>query len=179
MISQLSSHRPGSPSFEQNSKYGYHRAIKSPRPLLRLSLLANLTLNTPLQRLPLIMLQLPPLLLRFVTSKTRQRAANSATNAVTDALSKVADLSLCLLGLAVGILLFAGLAHAFEAERAAQSFLAGADGLVPGAGAAVGVVGCDALSADGETTDVAAGVGEVIAGGGFGLLLLGLVLGEC
>lgn len=58
-------------------------------PLL-LSLLLNLTLNTPLQRLALIMLQLPLLLLRLITSQTRKSAAHSPTDAIAHALSKIA-----------------------------------------------------------------------------------------
>lgn len=122
------------------------------------------------------MLQLSALLLRLITSETRQRTTNSAANTVADSLSKIADLALGLLLLALSVLLLAGFAHTFEAQRAAESFLACADGLVPGAGAAVGVVGCYARGADGEATDVAAGVGEVVTGSGFGLLLLCLVL---
>jgi hypothetical protein len=142
-----------------------------------LSLLPNLTLNTPLQRLALIMLQLPLLLLRLIARQTRNRTAHSPTNTIAHALSKIAQLALGLLAFALGILLLAGFAHALEAQGASESLFAGADGLVPRAGGAVGVVFCDALRADGEAADVGAGVGDVFAGFGFGFLLLGLVLG--
>lgn len=144
-------------------------------PLL-LSLLLNLTLNTPLQRLALIMLQLPLLLLRLITSQTRKSAAHSPTDAIAHALSKIAQLALSLLAFTLGVLLLASLAHTLEAERASESLLPGADSLVPRAGGAVGVVLCDALGADGEAADVGAGVRDVLAGFGFGFLLLGLVL---
>jgi len=141
-----------------------------------LSLLPNLTLNTPLQRLALIMLQLPLLLLRLIASQTRKRTANSPADTVADALSQIAQLTLGFLAFALCILLLAGFAHTLEAESAAERLFAGADGLVPRAGGAVGVVLCYALRADGEAADVGAGVGHVFAGFGFGFLLLGLVL---
>lgn len=122
------------------------------------------------------MLQLPLLLLRLITRQTRDRTAHRPANTVTNPLAQIAQLALRLLALAVGILLLARLAQTLEAQRAAHGFLAGADGLVPRARAAVGVVGCYALGADGVAADVGAGVGEVFARFAFGFLLLGLVL---
>jgi hypothetical protein len=123
------------------------------------------------------MLQLPLLLLRLVASQTSKSATNSPTNTITHALSKIAQLTLRLLAFALGILLLAGFAHPLEPESASEGLFAGADGLVPRAGGAVGVVLRDALCADGEGADVGAGVGDVFAGFGFGFLLFGLVLG--
>jgi hypothetical protein len=123
------------------------------------------------------MLQLPLLLLRLVASQTSKSATDSPTNTITHAFSKIAQLTLRLLAFALGILLLAGLAHPLEPESASEGLFAGADGLVPRAGGAVGVVLRDALCADGEGADVAAGVGDVFAGFGFGFLLFGLVLG--
>lgn len=123
------------------------------------------------------MLQLPLLLLRLITSQTRKSTTNSASDTVANALAKIADLALRLLALAVGVLLLASFAQALEPQRAADGLFAGADGLVPRALLAVGVVGCYALGADGVAADVGAGVREVFAGVGFGFLLLGLVLG--
>jgi hypothetical protein len=122
------------------------------------------------------MLQLPLLLLRLIASQTRKRTANSPANTVANALSKIAQLTLSFLAFALGILLLASFAHTLESESAAEGLFAGADGLVPRAGGAVGVVFRDALRADGEGADVGAGVGDVFAGFGFGFLLLGLVL---
>jgi hypothetical protein len=150
---------------------------QKPTPLL--SLLPNLTLNPPLQRLPLIMLQLPLPLLRLIARQTRNRTAHSPTNTITNPLPKIAQLALGFLTLSFGILLLARFAHTLEAQGAAESLFAGADGLVPRAGGAVGVVFRDARGADGEATDVGAGVGDVFAGFGFGFLLRGLVLEVC
>jgi hypothetical protein len=104
------------------------------------------------------MLQLPLLLLRLVASQTSKSATNSPTNTITNALSQIAQLTLRLLAFALGILLLAGLAHPLEPESASEGLFAGADGLVPRAGGAVGVVLRDALCADGEGADVGAGV---------------------
>jgi hypothetical protein len=147
------------------------------KPLL--SLLLNLTLNTPLQSLALIMLQLPLLLLSLIASQTSKSAAHSPADTITNTLSKIAQLALGFLALALGILLLACFAHAFETKRAAESLFSSTDRLVPRAGGAVGVVLCDALGADGEAADIGAGVGDVFAGFGFGFLLLGLVLVCC
>jgi hypothetical protein len=151
-----------------------HNTTSPINPLL--SLLPNLTLHPPLQRLPLIMLQLPLLLLRLIARQTRKRATNSPANTITHTLAQIAQLTLSLLAFALGILLLASFAHTLESESAAEGLFAGADGLVPRAGGAVGVVFRDALRADGEGADVGAGLGDVFAGFGFGFLLLGLVL---
>lgn len=163
----------------QKLNYGYHNASSPMHTKGLLSLLGNLALNAPLQSLALIMLQLPALLLRLITSKTRESASNSTANAIADALAQVADLTLSFLALSFGVLLLASLAQTLEAQRAAESFLSSADGLVPGAGAAVGVVLCDALGADRVAANVGPGVGDVLAGVCFGFLLLGLVLVIC
>jgi hypothetical protein len=115
---------------------------------LLLSLLPNLTLNSPLQRLALIMLQLPLLLLRLIASQTSKSAAHSSTNTIAHTFSKVAQLALRLLAFTLCILLLARFAHTLEAQGASKGFFAGADGLVPRAGGAVGVVFCDSLGAD-------------------------------
>lgn len=141
-----------------------------------LSFLGDLALNTSLQSLALIMLKLPALLLRLIASKTSESASNSTANAIADALAQVADLTLSLLAFAFSVLLLASLAHTLESKGATESLLASADGLVPGTGTAVGVVLGNALCADRVAADVGTGVGDVLAGFGLGLLLLGLVL---
>jgi len=148
-----------------------------PLPLLSISLLLNFALDTPLQRLALIMLQLPLLLLRLIACQTRPSTTHSPTNTVTNALSKIAQLALGLLAFTLGILLLAGFAHALETQGASHGLFAGADSLVPRPGRSVGVVSRDALGADGVAANVGAGVGEFLAGFAFGFLLLGLVLG--
>lgn len=141
-----------------------------------LGLLLDLALNAPLQGLALVVLQLPLLLLGLVASQARNSATDGTTDAVADALAQIAQLTLSLLALAIGILLLAGLAQALHTQHATDGLLACSDGLVPRAGAAIGVVGCDALRGDGVAADVGARVGNVVLGFGFGLPLLGLVL---
>ena len=154
--------------------------VTLPRPctsLLGFSLLGDLALNTSLQSLALIVLKLPALLLGLIASKTSERSANSTANTIADALAQVADLTLGLLALSFGVLLFASLAHALESQSATESLFSSADGLVPGTGTTVGIVLGDALRADREAADVGTRVGDVIASVGLCLLLLGLVLG--
>ena len=152
----------------------YHLPIKRAPTLL--GLLPNLTLNTPLQSLALIVLELPLLLLGLIASQTSKSAPHGPANTVADALSKVAQLALGFLAFALGVLLLTGLAHAFEAKGASNGLFAGAYRLVPRAGGAVRVVLRDTLRADRVAADVGAGVGKVFAGFSFGFLLLGLVL---
>lgn len=152
----------------------YHLPIKRTPTLL--GLLPNLTLNTPLQSLALIVLELPLLLLGLIARQTSKSASHGPANTVADALSKIAQLALGFLAFALGVLLLAGLAHAFEAKGASDGLFAGAHRLVPRAGGAVRVVLRNALRADRVAADVGAGVGKVFAGFSFGFLLLGLVL---
>ena len=144
--------------------------------LLSLGLLGDLALDTSLQSLALVVLKLPALLLGLISSETSEGAANGATDTVTDTLAQVADLTLGLLGLSIGVLLLASLSHTLESQRATESLLASADSLVPGAGVAVGVVLGNTRCADRVAADVGTGVRDVLAGVCLSLLLLGLVL---
>jgi len=144
--------------------------------LLSLGLLGDLALNTSLQSLALVVLKLSALLLGLIASQTSESAANSAADTVADALAQVADLTLSFLGLSLGVLLLASLAHTLESPRATESLLASADSLVPGAGVAVGVVLGNTLCADRVAADVGTSVRDLLAGVCLSLLLLGLVL---
>lgn len=104
------------------------------------------------------MLQLPLLLLRLIARQPSKSTTNSTSNTVANALAEIADLALRLLALAVGVLLLTSFAQALKTKSTADGFFAGADGLVPRALLAVGVVRCYALGADGVAADVGAGV---------------------
>ena len=143
---------------------------------LGLGLLSDLALNTSLQSLALVVLKLPALLLGLIASKTSESAANGAADTVADTLAQVADLTLGLLGLSVGILLLASLAHALESQSTTESLLAGADCLVPRSSTAIRVVLGNTLCADRVAADVGTSVRDVLAGICLCLLLLGLVL---
>lgn len=99
--------------------------------LLSLGLLGDLALNTSLQSLALVVLKLSALLLGLIASQTSESAANSAADTVADALAQVADLTLSFLGLSLGVLLLASLAHTLKPQCATESLLSSADSLVP------------------------------------------------
>lgn len=158
------------------TKYGYHGAASQCTSLLSLGLLGDLALNASLQCLALVVLELPALLLGLIASKTSESATNGAADTVADALAQVADLTLSLLGLSVGVLLLASLAQTLKSQCATESLLASTDSLVPRAGVAVRVVLGNTLCADRVATDVGTSVRDVLAGVCLSLLLLGLVL---
>jgi hypothetical protein len=99
--------------------------------------------NSPLPRLPIIMLPLSLILLRLVTRKPRDSTANSAAHTVANALAEIGQLTLSLLALALLVLANALPLQAIGAEEVTECLFAGADCLVPAAGGAVGVVFCD------------------------------------
>lgn len=142
------------------------------------SLLVDVAFSTTLQRLALVVLQLPPLLLGIIASQAGHSAANSAADAVGDTLTEVRDLTLSLLALALSILALTLLLQTLGTNKAAERLLGGADGLVPRASLAVGVVGGDAGGREAHAADGGTGVREVVFGIGLGLLLIGLLLGK-
>ena len=128
--------------------------------------------------LALVMLSLPLLLLGAITRETGDGAAHGPGHAVSHAGAEVVQLAARLLALALAILLLSFFLQALEAEGAADGLLARADGLVPRAGLTVRVVRGDARGGDGHAADAGAGVGELVAGVGGGLLVLTCVLRE-
>lgn len=88
--------------------------------LLR-SLLLNVCLGTPLQRLALVVNALVLLLLIAVARHIRYHATDGALHAVAHALAQVRDLALSFLGLALLVLLLAGLLETLMANEPAES----------------------------------------------------------
>ena len=140
---------------------------------LGISLLLQVELDTALASLAVVVLQMS-LLLRFrVARQACDSAAYGAMDTIADALTEIADLALGLLRLAVLVLLDALLLERFRADEAAEHLLAAADGLVPVALRAVGVVLRDAAAAaDGEWAGAGCGMAEVLLCGGLVLLVL-------
>ena len=94
-------------------------------------LLLNLPLSLLLSILPHVM-NLPPLLLLLaIPLNRRPDAAHSPLRAIRHPLAQILQLALRFGFLAAGVLLYAGLAQVLVAERVAQGFFGGADGLVP------------------------------------------------
>ena len=98
---------------------------------LILPLLLNLPLSLLLSILPHVM-NLPPLLLLLaIPLNRRPDAPHSPLRAIRHPLAQILQLALRFGFLAAGVLLYAGLAQVLVAERVAQGFFGGADGLVP------------------------------------------------
>jgi hypothetical protein len=113
------------------------------------------------------------LLLLPIPSNSRTHRTKVTLSPVLDALTPVLQLALGLLLLASRVLLGARLAQGLVADRVADGFLGRADGLVPGAVAAGGVVLCD-----GAGVGVGGEVAQFGGGVGVGVLDVGLLLGE-
>lgn len=142
-------------------------------------MLVDVALSTALQRLALIMLSLPLRLLSIIACQAGNRTTKSATDAVGNALAEVRDLALSLLALALSVLALTLLLQALGTDEAAERLLGGADGLVPGAGLTVRVVGSDTRGGEADAADGSTCVGEIVLGVGLGLLLVGLLLVRC
>jgi hypothetical protein len=119
-------------------------------------------LRAPLPRLPIIPLLHKPRLRLPIARQPRHRRADGPLHAAADALAEIAQHARGLLPLPARVLLPAVALQALRAEQVAQRLLARADGLVPGAVAALGVVDRDA--AGGGRGDGAELVGLVRAG---------------
>jgi hypothetical protein len=141
-------------------------------------LLIELRLNTTLQRLALVVLRLRFSLRLTVARETCYSAADGAGHAICNTRTEIAELTAGFLSLAFSILLLAFALQTLGTDETAQGFLAGADGLVPGTGLTVWVIGRDAGGADGDTAYVAAYVGQRVLGIGLSLLVFALGL-EC
>jgi hypothetical protein len=142
--------------------------------------LVDVHLSATLSALALIMLIGILLLSGPITGKPCNGAANSTSNAVSDATAQVAKLSLCLLSLASGVLLAALALEVLTANQVANRFLATADGLVPGALATVTrVFGWNTRRAQGVWPGLNSGVRSIFLSFsfGFGLVGVGLVAG--
>ena len=92
----------------------------------------NVRLGTPLQRLPRIMLRLILLLRLPVSRQTRSRTSQCSLHTVLHTTSKVAQLTMCLLRLALSVLLNAILLQLLAANQVSQRLLGGSESLVPG-----------------------------------------------
>ena len=120
-------------------------------------------------------LRLSPL--GIVSRQPRNRTPNGSPDTILHALAQVRQLALRLLPLALLVLANALLLEALGADESADGLLQRTDVLVPAAGAAVGVVFCDAArGGGGEGASLCCGVREVFLGGGFGLAVLALCL---
>lgn len=106
-----------------------------------------------------------------------QRLGRNVDIPVCNTLAKIRELTLGLSLLASLVLLDSFLLEAFHAESVADHLFAGADGLVPAALGAVGVVlGDGARRGRGEGADLRGRVGRVVLGGGLVLVAVGLGL---
>tara|TARA_R110002003_G_scaffold235_4_gene16982 strand:- start:18848 stop:19459 length:612 start_codon:yes stop_codon:yes gene_type:complete len=99
--------------------------------LLLRRLFLQISLNTTLPRLALVVLLLRFRLLRLVTRQTSDSTTNRSSNTILNALAKVANLSLSFLGLALLVLLDAFLLQALSAHEATEGFFCSTDVLVP------------------------------------------------
>ncbi len=111
-----------------------------------------------------------------IARHTRHRTAESTAHTIRHTLAKITQLTLRLLLLALGILLLARLLEILAADEIPERLFAAAESLVPVAGLTIRVVGSHAGGRDGDTTDVAAGFGEVVFGCCFCLLVFGGLL---
>ena len=120
---------------------------------------------------------LPPPLLLTIAHQRRRRTPHRARHPIADSLSEIRQLTLGLLALALEILLATLTFQALVAEEVAQRLLAGADGLVPGALAAVWMVlGRRAGGAEREGPRLDRGFRGRVFGRGVGAGLLGFGL---
>ena len=108
-----------------------------------------------------------------IARHTRHRPAYSTLHTIRHPLAQITQLSLRLLRLTLCILLLACLLEILVADQAAESFFGAADCLVPAAGLAVWVVGCDSGGGDRDAADAGAGFGEVVFSCCFGFLVFG------
>lgn len=137
-----------------------------------LRLLVQLSLNTALPRLALVMSVHLPLLLLPVPREARDRAAKRALQPAASAILQVLELALGLLALPALVLHAAVVDHLLVAEQVSRRLFEAAHGLVVLAVLAVLVVLRDAAAADGERADPAGVVGGLVLGVGLGLGLL-------
>lgn len=100
----------------------------------------NIRLGAPLCRLPIIMSHARLLLLLAIAHKPGHSALDAALDALPDPRAVVPQLALGFLAFSLGVLALAGLLQARDAQGAAEGFFGGADGLIPGAFGAGGVV---------------------------------------
>jgi hypothetical protein len=94
-------------------------------------LFLQISLNTTLPRLALVVLLLRFCLLRLVTRQTSDSTTNRSSNTILNALAEIADLALSFLGLALLVLLDALLLQALSAHEASKGFFCSTDVLVP------------------------------------------------
>jgi len=104
------------------------------------SLLVQIELHATLSALALVMHVRISLLLCPISRERCRSSADRTLHSVTDALSQVGQLSLCLLSLALSVLLSPLLLDALIPDEVAQRFFRRADGLVPLALSAVAAV---------------------------------------
>lgn len=117
------------------------------------------------------------LLLPPIARHPRHNTPNRASHTILNPMPVVAQLPVRLLRLALGVLLRAFALQAVGADHVAEGLFGAADGLVPGAGRAVGVVGGDAaLGGYGDRAKFTNGVGGVALGVGLGFGCVGLGL---
>lgn len=146
--------------------------------LLSLGLLLEIYLYASLARLAFIMLVSVLCLALTVTRKTSNSTTEGTSDAITNTLAKIVQLSFRLLLLACAVLLTSLLLESLAANQIPEGFLAGSDGLVPGALSTVGVVfSWDTGGGDCEARPFNTGVGEVLLGFGLGLALVCVGLG--
>jgi hypothetical protein len=119
-----------------------------------------------------------PLLLLPVARQARSRTPHGPINPISNPRSKITQLPLSLLALALQVLISTFLLQGFAADEVPDGFFAGTDGLVPGALGTVGVVfgGC-AGGADGKGAGFGSGLRGVVFGLGPGAGLVGFGLG--
>jgi hypothetical protein len=105
-----------------------------------------------------------------ITSQTSNGTTKRSLDTITNSLTKVRQLTLRLLTLALDVLLSTLLLEVLVSQKTANSLLSTADGLIPLTLGAVGVVfGRCARGADGERTSLCGSVREVRLGGALAL----------
>ena len=144
--------------------------------LLRLGLLLELCLNTALRSLALVVLSFIRSLGLLVTSQAGKGTTDGASNAVADTVSKIGNLTLGFLALALLVLSDALLLETLCAEETSNCLLSSTDSLVPGSFSAVRRFGGDTRSRHIDGADRASSVRKVLLDVGFILPLFALSL---
>ena len=122
------------------------------------------------------MLSLALRLLLAVAGQTCNGTTNSTTDAVGDTLSKVTELTLSLLALALLVLTDTLLLHALGADETTDELLSRTDGLVPRTLLAVWVVRSNTRGGNAVAADGCAGVRDIVLCVGNSLLVLSFSL---
>jgi len=112
----------------------------------------------------------------LIARQSSDRAANRSSDTISNATTKVLELTLGFLGLALLVLLNALLLQVLGSDDVAEHLLARTNGLIPLALVAIRIILGDAVRRGSEARTFNRGMGKVILRGSFGLLVLSLRL---